>query len=184
MDKRIVRSRVLINQALLDILKVKNFPDITVSEIAKRANIDRKTFYAHYNSTNDVMKVLEDKLSIEMTKIFVQPGTFSISVFIDGMTELMFAQFDVYLHIANSKNYSVILTDIKRILTNVLIKQFERNPKYTQEEFNIAMKFIASGVIDHFQTWLQTSEHSNDVLDESNKMIKEIVNHELAIYRK
>jgi len=84
MDKRILRSRVLINQALLDILKVKNFPDITVSEIAKRANIDRKTFYAHYNSTNDVMKVLEDKLSIEMTKIFVQPGTFSISVFIDA----------------------------------------------------------------------------------------------------
>ena len=63
MDKRVLRSKTAIGDALLEILKYKNFPDITVSELAKKASVDRKTFYAHYSSISDVSRRIGRSIS-------------------------------------------------------------------------------------------------------------------------
>ena len=52
-----VRSRRLIRTALLELLQEKKFEKITVTDIVKRADINRSTFYAHYP---DVMGLLEE----------------------------------------------------------------------------------------------------------------------------
>ena len=54
-----VRSRRLIRTALLELLHEKKFEKITVTDIVKRADINRSTFYAHYP---DVMGLLEELL--------------------------------------------------------------------------------------------------------------------------
>lgn len=113
MDKRVLRSKTAIGDALLEILKYKNFPDITVSELAKKASVDRKTFYAHYSSISDVLAELEDQLAAEASALFIQMENFDVSIFMDGMTDLMFKRFDVYVHIAKNDDYSFILQDGK-----------------------------------------------------------------------
>ena len=52
-----IRSRRLIRAALLELLQEKKFEKITVTDIVKRAEINRSTFYAHYP---DVMGLLEE----------------------------------------------------------------------------------------------------------------------------
>ena len=52
-----IRSRRLIRAALLELLQDKKFEKITVTDIVKRADINRSTFYAHYP---DVMGLLEE----------------------------------------------------------------------------------------------------------------------------
>ena len=46
-DRRIVRSRNAILSAFERLLMEKPLADITVSAIAREANVDRKTFYVH-----------------------------------------------------------------------------------------------------------------------------------------
>lgn len=48
-DKRIRKTKQYIKQALIGILQEKSFEQITVTELCKRADISRITFYAHYN---------------------------------------------------------------------------------------------------------------------------------------
>lgn len=182
MDKRVLRSKTAIGDALLEILKYKNFPDITVSELAKKASVDRKTFYAHYSSISDVLAELEDQLAAEASALFIQMENFDVSIFMDGMTDLMFKRFDVYVHIAKNDDYSFILQDGKDILTRVFMNQCMQSNNYTPDDFRVAMEFISSGIIDHFQSWLVTPEHSKEVLAASNETIKEIVNRELAAF--
>ena len=47
-DPRIKRTRQLLQQALMDLMREKSFQAITVHDIAERATVNRVTFYAHF----------------------------------------------------------------------------------------------------------------------------------------
>ncbi len=53
-DRRVVRTRRAILKALDELLAQQDASKITVSAIARKANIDRKTFYLHYSSLDDL----------------------------------------------------------------------------------------------------------------------------------
>jgi AcrR family transcriptional regulator len=48
LDPRVKRTRLLLEQAFMDILKEKGFQTITVHDITERAGVNRATFYAHF----------------------------------------------------------------------------------------------------------------------------------------
>jgi len=48
LDPRVKRTRLLLLQALNDLMAEKSFQAITVQDIAERATINRATFYAHF----------------------------------------------------------------------------------------------------------------------------------------
>ena len=47
-DRRYQRTRQAIQDAMWQLMQEKDFGQISVGEIAKRANINRVTFYRHY----------------------------------------------------------------------------------------------------------------------------------------
>ena len=47
-DRRIQRTRQLLRQASIDVMQEKGFKAMSIQEIAKRANVSRGTFYAHF----------------------------------------------------------------------------------------------------------------------------------------
>lgn len=49
------QSRRWIAEALLQILEEKPFREITISEVAARADLSRRTFYRHFETLNDVV---------------------------------------------------------------------------------------------------------------------------------
>lgn len=57
-----IRSRKMIRQALLDLMKEKSFDTISISEIMARADLVRRTFYAHHKSKEDILTMYIDEL--------------------------------------------------------------------------------------------------------------------------
>lgn len=58
------RSKALIRNALISLMREKPFEDITVTDIVNRADINRGTFYAHFKSPGDVLdKIQSDTVS-------------------------------------------------------------------------------------------------------------------------
>ena len=47
-DPRVRRTRLLLQQALTELMAEKSFRSITVQDIAERATVNRVTFYAHF----------------------------------------------------------------------------------------------------------------------------------------
>lgn len=70
-DLRIIKSKNAIKNAFLDLMKEKGYANITITDIAKRAMINRKTFYIHfetkealYNSiSNELLSILSPTLN-------------------------------------------------------------------------------------------------------------------------
>ncbi len=70
-DLRIIKSKNAIKNAFLDLMEEKGYANITITDIAKKAMINRKTFYIHfetkealYNSiSNELLSILSPTLN-------------------------------------------------------------------------------------------------------------------------
>lgn len=61
LDRRCRRTKQAITSAMLELIQEKPLQSITVSELAERADINRKTFYKHYHDTMAVIDEIEDE---------------------------------------------------------------------------------------------------------------------------
>jgi AcrR family transcriptional regulator len=62
-DRRILRTREAINRAFLELFGEKELEQITINDIAERANVNRGTVYLHYTDKYDLLnRCIEDHL--------------------------------------------------------------------------------------------------------------------------
>ena len=53
-DRRVQRTRELIQKALMELINEQRYDAITIQDIVNRANVGRTTFYLHYNSKDEL----------------------------------------------------------------------------------------------------------------------------------
>lgn len=53
-DRRVLETRDILGDALVQLMQEKNFDDITVQNVLDRAGVGRSTFYVHYRDKNDL----------------------------------------------------------------------------------------------------------------------------------
>src|SRR5262245_8432628 len=54
-DRRIRRTQELLRAALMSLIQEKGFETLSVQDIIDRANVGRATFYAHFDSKDDLL---------------------------------------------------------------------------------------------------------------------------------
>lgn len=69
-DRRVIRSRAAIFEALEHLLKQKSYSSITVSDIIETANVGRTTFYDHFSTKDAVL----DELCRDIFAHIMSPG--------------------------------------------------------------------------------------------------------------
>ncbi len=78
-DRRIMRTRRQLADAMLALLLEKDYDAITIQDITERADLNRATFYLHYGAKDELLVAsLEarfDELVTEMEKIVVPDAT-------------------------------------------------------------------------------------------------------------
>lgn len=101
MDRRQLKTRQAIFNAFGTLLQKKRYENITVQEIIDEANVGRSTFYAHFETKDDLLKIM-------CTDIFnhVFGGTNDDGMpcdFTDSNTNLQTKLFHILWHLKNNK---------------------------------------------------------------------------------
>lgn len=55
-DRRTQRTQQSLQDALIELLKVKHYDAISVKDIIEKANVGRSTFYAHFQTKDDLLR--------------------------------------------------------------------------------------------------------------------------------
>lgn len=61
-DKRVRRTKRQMKEALVDLLREKEFDKVTVKDIIEKADYNRTTFYNHYQDKYDLVEEIETEL--------------------------------------------------------------------------------------------------------------------------
>ena len=77
----------LMNEALLSLLEKKDIEFITVTEITKKAGVNRSTFYLHYDNVSELLEETVENISREFV------GSF------DKIPTEITSQNDAFLHV-------------------------------------------------------------------------------------
>ena len=71
-DLRVIKTKNLIYNTLIELMKDKTFEEIKVSDICNKALINRSTFYSHYEDKYDLLvdfiNSLKDEFVTELNK--------------------------------------------------------------------------------------------------------------------
>jgi AcrR family transcriptional regulator len=66
-NRRVERTKQLIRAAFRELLNEKNYETVTVQDIIDRANVGRATFYAHFDSKDELFASGFDELRASLT---------------------------------------------------------------------------------------------------------------------
>ncbi|SFM90506.1 regulatory protein, tetR family [Pleomorphomonas diazotrophica] len=65
-DRRVLRTRTALYDALVDLIRERDYEAITVEDILARANVGRSTFYAHFKSKDELLEKSLERLRQEL----------------------------------------------------------------------------------------------------------------------
>ncbi|MGE8078774.1 TetR/AcrR family transcriptional regulator [Peribacillus loiseleuriae] len=68
-DRRILKSQEAIKNAFVELMSEKNFDEITMQNIADRANVGRRTIYLHYMDKYDLLDKLTEEHINELSDL-------------------------------------------------------------------------------------------------------------------
>lgn len=163
-DRRVVRTKKAIKTAYLSLMEEKDISDITISELTRKAGINRRTFYTHYRSAGEIIDELEsDMVSILgeiVLKVDVNDIRQSISNIFLQLNEMISVEFDYYFHRVRMDMRGVFMTRLKGIsaeLSDRFMRECENMKRQTAETM---AEFVVGGFFNVFVEWRSCGDMS------------------------
>ncbi|WEV58198.1 TetR/AcrR family transcriptional regulator [Ligilactobacillus acidipiscis] len=173
-DLRVTKTLQNIRQTVVALLIEKPLAEITVTEVAKKAQIQRKTFYLHYTSIDDVLAEFENVLSLDVEKMLQRIHPFSVKEFLIGLNELLRKNYNFYQEIFAQQKNNFLSIQCKNILQKSLTTRLHaENKAIPNTDLKMYAEFISSGIVNIYGTWFITNQEMN--LEELIKKIQLIV---------
>ncbi len=147
-----VRSRRLICDALLELMNEKPLKKITITDITKRADVNRGTFYLHYSGVSDAVNELQDTLILQMDQYFA-----NLDVTINANNIMVItAECLKYVYEQNKSKYMSLFFHHNLSFANKVCKRFQERlltikdiPKdeTRQKELIVRASLLTHGII-------------------------------------
>lgn len=157
LDRRIRKTRSLLIQGLISLMKEKDIRDISVKELADLADINRGTFYLHYNDIYDMVHKIEDDLFREYENITSRniTDTMQLSSYHDELLDIftsLHSHREITRVLIGPHGDLTFVNRLKGLVKERLERIMSSMPPGPGTEYYKA--FVVSGYIGIFETWL------------------------------
>lgn len=162
-DRRVARTRYLLEQALLSLIKENSFDSISVQDIIDRANIGRATFYLHYDNKEDLLgqgfSGLREELREHQKAVRQQGGKFDerLFAFSHHLLSHAHAHREVIPAMLGKPGGAVIQHVLRKLLTDLMREEVravssEKGPASVPAE--AIVEFLSNGLFGLLVWWL------------------------------
>ena len=178
-DRRVRRTQNLLKQSLIQLMYEKEFKDITIKDITELADLNRSTFYLHYEDIYDLLNQIENEA--------IQQFELILTGFNENKIEHSLTLLEqVFMYIDDNKK-----------IFNLLLKQQKQAPQFldkiktliqidglqtlqnvysesSPESYTFFLSFVSSGILGVTMTWL------NEELTLTPKELATLVDHMIS----
>lgn len=160
-DVRIIKTKKAIREATLRLLSKKNLEEISITELATEAQVNRKTFYNYYQSLSNVVEEIENETvehfvsAIRATDWYEGERLDFYKLFL-CLTEAVRDNMDFFGYLLNISKTSRLIVKVE---TRLKEKGKEFFAKYLDADENLiamAMDYVVSGMVSIYRRWYQT----------------------------
>ena len=164
MAERVARSKAALTEAVLDLLHEGQAGKITITQVCRRANVTRPTFYQHYDSVDDLVShAVTDRLRAHQDTAFaMDPGSPQFDAALARLLDLVWADRRLVevLHTSAAGTTLSHRTSVDVIAASILA----RMPQPVTPQVELRARFTAAGTTELLASWLAT-DHPEELRD-------------------
>ncbi|TAK14800.1 MAG: TetR/AcrR family transcriptional regulator [Anaerolineae bacterium] len=173
-DPRVIRTRALLGNALVECVAESGFESLTIQEITARATLNRATFYLHYRDKNEL---LEDVFERLIGAAIPPPPAEGISIDprepICAMLEHVSQYAEFYRAILGEQGVPFFMKRMRTKISPIIGAWLSRAPGMTSpagDPPEVIITYITSAYLGVISWWLE-----NDRPLSSDEMVEELL---------
>lgn len=179
-DKRVIKTRERIKNSFMLLTLDNSKEKISISLLTKKAQINRSTFYLHYEDINDVVadieKEINDKISERMNEFEfgdIYKSTFKL---FNSLTEILNENEIVKNYILFSTCSTYITNRLCEILVNITTEKIlQQFPNHTKQAIIYPLNFAAFGIMGTYVKWAHMENNAttlNELIETVSALIE------------
>ncbi|MHB2077930.1 TetR/AcrR family transcriptional regulator [Aerococcus mictus] len=166
--QRQTNSQKKIKEAFIQLSQEKGFDSLTVTDIARQANINRGTFYRHYIDKYDLLEQLKENIIKNLQEIFSydrypnhkdsDQGLIPQQAILRAIDYLQ-DNFPLIATLASSNGEPNFMVDVKTIIKDLVTSRIRKKPSFTLSTGDLpkeyALEILLSSVTSVINLWIQ-----------------------------
>ena len=134
--------------ALLELMLEKDYTKISIGEIAKKAGVDRSSYYRHFKSKEDIISFFFDMVLKESLEGYTNLSSIDFTLYIHSIYTAFF-NYRKEILLIHYANLSFLLLDVlsKRCQFSELAKDFPLSKQYE-------LSYIIGGIYNNLIFWM------------------------------
>lgn len=159
-DRRIVKTKKAIYRAFAQLLLEKDINDITIKDVADRADINRKTFYNYYGGIYDLTGEIENKIlekfenaikDLDVNELLHDPNEF-----FNKLTDIINSDIDFYGHLMRIESNSSLVVKLVTSMKNKFKEIITPKTALDEQTLDIVLDYVTSGMMTVYQHWFNS----------------------------
>ena len=159
-DRRVKYTKMVLKQTLIRLLEERPISKISIKEICEAADVNRSTFYAHYQDQYDLLRQLELEVLSEINEYLAglnfkayEPESFQI---MNRIFEYVVANAPLCRVLLGENGDPLLQKEIMMIIQRQSIKELQGQKTIDAETAEYLLLFAVSGGIGIVHKWLQS----------------------------
>ena len=157
-DIRIKKTKNKLKKSLLDLLKNKPIESISVTELCSNAEINRNTFYSHYDNPHKLLDEIENELYQELIQTLMKADLTNIDFnsFILSILNSIYKNQDICSVLFGNYGDTEFIQNAIEVPRIMVIETWKRTLNISEFEAFIRYSYFAGGSISVIKEWVNS----------------------------
>ncbi len=111
-DRRVIKSKQALKDALLNLMNKTEFKDITITDIVQTANLNRGTFYKHYEMKEHIFDEIIDDVLSDLIESYRDPYK-GVEIF--ELNKLLPSGIKLFDHVEKHKEFYILILQSNKL---------------------------------------------------------------------
>ena len=165
-DIRVIKTKKAIREAVVQLLGAQTIDEISITELAEVAQINRKTFYNYYQNPNQILEELEAELAEEFVSAinasdwesWYDGQNFDFHKIFSCVTKSVQENKETYRYLLKIKKTSDIMIKIENRLKVEAVEYFSKYLDMDQEFIVMIMEYVIGGMFAVYRKWFSDGQ--------------------------